>query len=148
MAKNSGKNKGSLADYTILIIDDDMWIQRLFSKYLKEWGFEPVSAFDPYEGLALAVKRLPLAIFLDIYLPDVPGDVILKMMRTIETTKDIPIFSVSANFDKALLKDTYQAGATDFLSKPVKQSKIYEVLKENLPEEIINSLGDKFKVIE
>jgi two-component system, NtrC family, sensor kinase len=139
----------SLSPYKVLIIDDDMWIQRIFSKYLVEWGFRPISAYDPYEGVAMAVKHQPLMIFLDIIMPDVQGEVLLKMLKAIDITSEIPINIISGNFSKELLSDTYKHGAVGFLSKPFSQLVIYNALRKHLPLEVINDLESKsFKIIE
>lgn len=138
----------SLSPHKILIIDDDMWIQRLFSKYLVEWGFRPLSAYNPYEGVAMAVKHQPLVIFLDIVMPEVQGEVLLKMLKAIEQTSEIPVFVISANFNKELLSETYKNGAAGFLSKPFSQTLIYNSLKKNLNDDVLADIENKFRVIE
>lgn len=147
--KNEQEVDEELSPYKILIIDDDMWIQRLFSKYLVEWGFRPLSAYDPYEGIAMAVKHQPLMIFLDVVMPDVQGEILLKMLKTIEQTSNIPVYVVSGNFNKELLTEMYKLGAMGFLSKPFSQKLIYDAIKKSLPEEITEKLEEtSFKLIE
>jgi len=147
--KNEQEVDEDISPYKILIIDDDMWIQRLFSKYLVEWGFRPLSAYDPYEGVAMAVKHQPLMIFLDVVMPDVQGEILLKMLKTIEQTSDIPVYVVSGNFNKELLAEMYKHGAMGFLSKPFSQKLIYDAIIKSLPIEITEKLQETtFKIIE
>ncbi len=139
--KSEKETESSRKSYDILVVDDDLWIQRIFSKYLVEWGLNPISAYTPYEAVALAVKRLPLVVFLDIVMPEVTGEIIMKMLKAIDKVKEIPIVVVSANFDKEILKETYRLGAADFLSKPVNKKLIFESLKKTLPKEVIEELS-------
>jgi len=149
MDEQAKKKEEKLSPHKILVIDDDMWIQRLFSKYLVEWGFRPLSAYDAYEGISLAVKMQPLVIFLDIVMPEVKGEVLLKMLKAIEVTSNIPVVIVSANFNKELLSETYKHGASGFLSKPFTQKLIYDNLKKLLPQDLVEELSKTtFKLID
>ncbi len=149
MDEQTPKKDEKLSPHKILVIDDDMWIQRLFSKYLVEWGFRPLSAYDAYEGLAIAIKMKPLVIFLDIVMPEVKGEILLKMLKTIELTSQIPVVIISANFNKELLSETYKHGASGFLSKPFTQKLIYDNLKNLLPNDLVEEMSKTtFKLID
>ena len=149
MDEQTAKKEEKLSPHKILVIDDDMWMQRLFSKYLVDWGFRPLSAYDAYEGIALAIKMHPLVIFLDIVMPEVKGEILLKMLKSIDLTADIPVVIVSANFDKDLLSETYKNGASGFLSKPFTQKLIYDSLKKQLSEDLVDELRKKsFKILD
>ncbi len=118
--------KDSDGNHPILLIDDDKWIHRVVCHYLKSWGFSPISAFDPIEGIAMAVKHRPLLILLDIVMPEVKGDVLLKMLKKIELTSNIPIIIISGNLNTEILGLTFRDGALDFISKPIKEDILYE----------------------
>lgn len=116
--------------YPILVIDDDQMIQTLFQKYLESWGFEVSSIYDPYEGVAEALKKRPLLIILDIYLPGLDGEKLLKLFRTIEFTSHVPIIIVSANLNMELLNSTHKKGASGFLSKPFTREELFVQIKK------------------
>lgn len=117
-----------------LIIDDDKWTRTLLLRFLKEFKIHSLEADNPYSGISLAFKEKPNIIFLDIYLPEINGDKILKILKELDVTKNIPVIMVSGNFNKELLHDTYTRGAAGFISKPFNR----EVVKEML-DKVFNS---------
>lgn len=118
--------KDSDGKFPVLLIDDDKWIHRVVCHYLKSWGFSALSAFDPIEGLAMAVKYRPILILLDIVMPEVKGDILLKMLKKIELTSNIPIIIISGNLNTEILGLTFRDGAHDFITKPIKEDILYE----------------------
>jgi len=111
-----------------LIIDDDKWTRTLLFRFLKEFKIQSIESDNPYTGISLAVKEKPDIIFLDIYLPEINGDKILKIFKELDITKDIPVVMVSGNFSKELLHDTYTRGAAGFISKPFNSLIVKEML--------------------
>ncbi len=52
--------------HSALIIDDDVWMQRIMLKNLKQYGFDEIyTASDGFNGIALAVEHIPSLIVLD-----------------------------------------------------------------------------------
>lgn len=143
------KKKNSLP---VLIVDDDKWIHRLVGQYLKSWGFSTTYAFDAVQGLAQACNSKPLLILLDIIMPDVKGDIVLKMLKSIETTKEVPIIIMSGNLNKELLGKTFRDGASSYISKPftmpVLFEKMYEAHGKDLFEDFTEKDAAKFKEFE
>ena len=127
----------------IIIIDDDMWTHRIFSKYLSEWGFNPISANNAFEGLNLSLKHRPQLIFLDLILPEMSGELLLKIFKNLDATSDIPIVIISGNFNKELLGGTYKSGACGFISKPFSQKIIYEAMKKCLKPNVYENMKEK-----
>lgn len=129
------KQKSNLI-FKVLVIDDDVHILKLFERYLQSMGFQVLKATNPFTGIALAVKHNPALILLDIYLPEVQGDVILKILKNIEITASIPIIIVSANLNKDLLNSTYSEGAGAFLSKPFTKEDLVRNVRKLLEHNI------------
>ncbi len=125
-------NQSNLA----LIIDDDKWITRILEKKLQILGFDVACAKDPYDGVAEAVKLTPKIIFLDIVIPEVSGEVLLKMLKRIDRTKNIPVVLISGNFEEDLVKKTHLEGAAEFISKPFEQEVIAEKLSKVFGDDI------------
>jgi len=118
---NSINGYESLANnrvFNVLVIDDDKMIQSVFRKFLESWKFNVYTTVDPFEGIALAIKKNPSFIILDIYLPELNGEKILKLLKKIDITANIPVIIVSGNLSRELLNSTYSEGAAGFLSKP------------------------------
>jgi PleD family two-component response regulator len=116
----------------ILIIDDDKWIHRIVGSLLKGWGFTPVSAFDPVDGLAQAIQNKPLIIILDIIMPMMNGDILLKVLKKLDNTNQIPTIIMSGAISREVFGQTLKSGASAFISKPISQEKLLEKIKESL----------------
>jgi CheY-like chemotaxis protein len=129
--------------YTILVIDDDKWIQRLLCRLLNSWGFSTLSAMDSIEGISMAIKHRPMLIFLDIVLPDIMGDVVLKLFKTLDLTSAIPVIMLSGNLNLELLANTFKDGASGFVSKPFNEEILIEKLNECLGPTNFNKIRDE-----
>ncbi len=116
----------------ILIIDDDKWIHRVVGNHLKRWGFNPISAYDPVDGITQAVNKKPLLIIIDIILPMFNGDVLLRILKNIEPTSKIPTLIMSGNISIEVFKKTLRDGALAFISKPISQEILLDKIKESL----------------
>jgi len=116
----------------VLIIDDDKWIHRIVSSLLKGWGFNPISAYDPIEGLAQAIQSQPLIIILDILMPMMNGDVLLKVLKKLDHTNQIPTIIMSGAISREIFGVALRDGASAFISKPISQEKLLEKIKESL----------------
>ena len=116
----------------VLIIDDDKWIHRIVSSCLKGWGFNPISAFDPVDGLAQAIQGQPLIIILDILMPMMNGDVLLKVLKKLDHTNQIPTIIMSGAISREIFGVALRDGASAFISKPISQDKLLEKIKESL----------------
>jgi two-component system, OmpR family, phosphate regulon response regulator OmpR len=99
----------------ILIIDDDMKLQKLLEDYLKSYGYE---VFHHEEGLGAceAIDRVnPEIILLDVMLPGMDG---IEVLREIRTSRNIPVIMLTAKGDEADRIVGLELGADDYLPKP------------------------------
>ena len=121
----------------ILVVDDDVWMQRILSKTLESFGFKTLLASNGFEGIALAVEYIPKMIILDILMPELNGHQTLKILKYIKRTKTIPVMMLSAISDTENLGLAVKAGVAGFISKPFTRATIFDKLvgvfgKENL----------------
>ncbi len=103
----------------ILVIDDRWQNCSVIMNFLEPLGFAVIQAENGQEGLDKAITLLPDLIITDIAMPVINGLDMTKQLRFHPTTKTIPIIVSSAsvfNFDRQQSRD---AGANDFLPKPV-----------------------------
>ncbi|OGU11674.1 MAG: hypothetical protein A2X61_05400 [Ignavibacteria bacterium GWB2_35_12] len=126
-----------MAEYRALIIDDDIWMQRILSKTLESYGFKTLLSANGIEGIALAVEYVPNLIILDILMPELSGQLTLKILKKIKMTKHIPILMVSAMSNTENLGLAVKAGVAGFISKPFTRATVFEKLitifgKDNL----------------
>jgi DNA-binding NtrC family response regulator len=116
-------------EYTALIIDDDVWMQRILSKTLMSYGFtKTLLASNAFEGIALAVENIPTIIVLDILMPELSGHLALKIIKHINLTKNIPVVMVSALSDTENLGLAVKSGTAGFISKPFTRSTVFDKL--------------------
>ena len=80
----------------VLLVDDDAEFTELIRYNLKQRGWEIVSAHTGLEGLRLARANLPDVILLDVMLPDLDGLSVCHILNSQPSTKDVPVFIMSA----------------------------------------------------
>lgn len=103
----------------ILIIDDDSETLRLIGMMLQRQGYQTVTANNGDEGVALAKHELPDLIILDIMMPEVNGYTVAKHLRAEPATSEIPILMFTAKSQVDDKVAGFEAGADDYLTKPV-----------------------------
>jgi two-component system, chemotaxis family, chemotaxis protein CheY len=118
-----------MAEYSVLIIDDDVWMQRILSKTLQSYGFKKaILASNGFDGIAKAADFRPSLIILDILMPELSGHLTLKVLKALKTVKDIPVIMVSALSDVENLGRAVKSGTAGFISKPFTRATVYEKL--------------------
>ncbi len=103
----------------ILIADDNLQNCELLDAYLADEQFEIAMAHDGQETLNKVATFQPDLILLDIMMPKLSGYEVCKRLRADKATKDIPILMVTALNELGDIERAVQAGADDFLTKPV-----------------------------
>ena len=101
---------------TVLAIDDDYAITELLSIILRSHGFDVITANNSEDGLRLIAEKSPNVITLDLMMPDING---WEMCEKIRAFSKIPILVLSAINDPAMVAKVLDAGADDFIVKPV-----------------------------
>jgi len=86
----------TLAQKTILVIEDDPWTRTITTALLAGEGFAVVEAKNGEEGLQQARAHAPDAILLDLALPTKSGLDVLRELKAERRTQDIPVIVVSA----------------------------------------------------
>jgi CheY-like chemotaxis protein/Tfp pilus assembly protein PilF len=102
----------------ILIVDDSATVRKLISSKLEKSGHEVVTAVDGVDALEKIKEFTPDLILLDIMMPQLDGYQVCKLIRTNESTKDVPIVMISGKdgfFDKVRGR---MAGTTGYITKP------------------------------
>jgi two-component system KDP operon response regulator KdpE len=113
----------------ILIIDDEPQIRKLLSINLESQSFKHVEAENGEIGLKLALSHNPDLILLDLGLPDISGQEVLKKLRT-WFQKPILILSVLDSEDEII--KALDNGANDYLTKPFRAGELMARIRSNL----------------
>jgi len=102
---------------TILFIEDEPTIQKTISRYLEEEGYEVKNALDGEIGLETAKKIRPDLILLDLILPKKDGFEVLKELKRDETTKNIPVITLTNLEEGENIEKVLSLGAAAYLIK-------------------------------
>lgn len=99
----------------VLLIDDDQKLLSLLERAFRFEGFEVESARNGDEGLAVAHRRLPDLVILDIGIPARNG---LEVCRDLRSDGDVPIVMLTARDDVLDKVRAFDLGADDYVTKP------------------------------
>lgn len=103
----------------LLIVDDDPRDVELIKAMLVADGFLFTSAASGSEALASIVEHRPDLVLLDVMMPDMDGHEVVRRIKADAATSNIPVIMVTALDDRKSRLSALDAGAEDFLSKPV-----------------------------
>ena len=104
---------------TVLVADDDPVMRLLMLEMLEGVGLEGIEAADGQEAVALAHARAPDLILLDVEMPRMDGFAACRAIRDLPNGAMVPIVMVTGGDDLEAVTNAYEAGATDFVSKPI-----------------------------
>jgi signal transduction histidine kinase/DNA-binding response OmpR family regulator len=110
---------------TVLVIDDDEEAREIVERILRKDGFDVVTASTGEEGLRLAHAVQPIAITLDVMMPDMDGWSVLRALKADPGLRDVPVVMLTMLDDKT---KGYALGATDYLVKPVDKKQLQAIL--------------------
>ena len=118
---------------TILYIEDNLSNVRLMRGVLRQRpAVELLHAPQGDTGLAMAVERRPQLVLLDLHLPDMPGEEVLRLLFENPATRGVPVVVVTADATPGLTRRLQAAGATAFLTKPLDIKRVLNLIDEVL----------------
>jgi len=103
----------------ILIADDNEQNRELLEAYLSDDGHEILMAADGQQTVEVAMEQLPDLVLLDIMMPKLSGYEVCQRLKADERTQRIPVLMVTALKEMGDIQKAVDAGADDFLTKPV-----------------------------
>jgi len=116
----------------ILVADDEPNILEFLTKALNKHGYDVRKASRGEEALDLIRQLRPELVIMDILMPGVDGVDVCKMMRADVEMADIPVVFLSALEPDRLHQVADEAGATDYLSKPVNLADLINMVGQYL----------------
>lgn len=114
----------------IFIIDDEDSIRDLLSQIIAAEGFSAKTFSNAKEALSSTHRSPPMAIFLDIRMPDMDGFQFLKELR--KSQPAVPVIVVTGYADSEIFRQSLHQRVSDFLSKPFTQAEVRGALKKVL----------------
>jgi putative two-component system response regulator len=109
---------------TVLIVDDEPANVKLLALLLRVDGYQTVSCQNGADALVMAQTRKPDIILLDIMMPGMDGFEVARELKSRSDTSCIPLIMVTALNDQASRLRALEAGAEEFLSKPIDRAEL------------------------
>ncbi len=106
----------------LLVIDDDIVIRTMLMKSLQKQGYDAIEASNGSEGVELFQQHRPDLVLLDVLMPVMNGFEACLEMRALDPERTVPIIMLTGLDDVASVDKSFDAGATDFISKPINWS--------------------------
>jgi diguanylate cyclase (GGDEF)-like protein len=110
---------------TILVVDDEIQNRKLLEALLRPEGYVTRSAASGEEALASIAQHAPDLILLDIMMPGMDGHQLAGILKADPATAGIPIIMVTALIDRDTRLAGLNAGAEEFLTKPVDRAELW-----------------------
>lgn len=102
----------------ILIVDDEADVLEVVEMLLASEGFDIITAENGLKALEVLETEIPDLVLLDIMMPELDGVEACKRMRKIPEMKSVPIVMFSAKLSPVDKKESFNAGADGFITKP------------------------------
>ncbi|OPX54847.1 PAS domain S-box-containing protein/diguanylate cyclase (GGDEF) domain-containing protein [Oceanospirillum multiglobuliferum] len=112
----------------ILLVDDDPVFLMMLAQFLNGHHYETANASCGIEALRLFQEFKPDAVLLDGDLPDLSGIDVCQMLKKLANGDTTPVIMVTAMNEEQFVDDAFQAGASDYITKPIH----WAVLKNRL----------------
>ncbi|MDX1673908.1 MAG: response regulator [Longimicrobiales bacterium] len=128
----TGPNDGGSPAARILLAEDHLDSREALCALLEAFGFEVIEAANGAEAIELARERPPDLVLMDIMMPEVDGFEATRKLRDFPETRDIPIITLTAM--EGAESEAIEAGADDFLAKPINSGQLLEKVRDWLAD--------------
>lgn len=108
----------------VLVVDDDERNRRLLRVLVESNGHRVIEAVDGDAALQMVTVTHPDVVLLDIMMPKIDGLEVCRRLKSDPVTAHIPILLVTALTEREIRIKGMEAGADDFISKPVDQQEV------------------------
>ena len=117
---------------TVMVVDDEPRVCRLFEKVLREEGYRTIAASSGREALALADEARPDLILLDVVMPGMDGVETLRELRRRGHAAVVVMLTAQGSLQTA--REAMLLGAYDYVTKPFNLEFLKAVLRAGLSE--------------
>lgn len=121
-----------VSDASVLIVDDNAQNRELLSAYLEELGCSVGFAADGAAALSAMEASVPDLVLLDVMMPRMSGFQVCEWMKSRAETRGVPVIVVTALNEVGDVERAVDAGADDFLTKPVNRLELVVRVKSLL----------------
>ncbi|MFN2266668.1 MAG: response regulator [Desulfonatronovibrio sp.] len=110
----------------VLVIDDEPSALKLFSMFLKAYGYKSFEAESGEEGLDIFKSENPEIVFTDIKMPGIDGLEVLRRIKSMVPRTEVVVITGHGDMDLAIR--ALNSDATDFINKPIKREELEKAL--------------------
>ena len=103
----------------LLLVDDDPLLRGMAVRTLRHAGFELVEADSGEQALSLVQAGTVDLVMLDVLMGGIDGFETCRQLRALPAGAEVPVLMLTGLADTASIDQAYQAGATDFITKPI-----------------------------
>ncbi|MES9869332.1 MAG: HD domain-containing phosphohydrolase [Sedimenticola sp.] len=123
LVQDNGPNLLDKKSRYVLIVDDQSTGRRILEQIVRtiDKGLRLASFADPREALEKSRQEVPDLILTDYRMPEMNGVEFIKRFRALPGCKDVPVVMITVVDDRSVRYEALNAGATDFLTRPVDQ---------------------------
>ena len=122
----------ALKEVRIIIVDDDARNRFALSSYLEGRGMEIHLLESGFQAIDFLEKNTADIILMDMMMPDMDGFETIQKIKSNSETEDIPIIAVTAQAMKGDREKCLQAGAADYISKPINMKQLVDSIEKLL----------------
>lgn len=123
-----------LSGFTLLVAEDSETNAYIASHHLQRCGAKILIAHDGLEAVSMAENQYVDAILMDVSMPGMDGLEASRRIRKMPDLEDLPIIALTAHVGEDNVRACYEAGMTDYLSKPLNRGRLFESLSEHLTQ--------------
>ena len=123
---------------SVLVVDDEPLTRNLLRLMLERAGFDILEAEDGLKALLSVSENKPDVIVLDVMMPHMDGLTVCEKLRSNPETAVLPIILLSARVNPEAVQEGMEAGADEYLSKPVSREELIRTIRsvlEGLPSQ-------------
>jgi len=105
------------ANVDVVIVEDQPDLAEIYKTRLELLGFKSVTAGDGLQALVAIEQHRPRLVLLDLMLPKLPGDQVLKIMRSTDWGEDVKVLIISNLNESEAPKGLHELGIEDYIVK-------------------------------
>jgi len=116
----------------ILIVDDEVQINKMLAIRLQANGYDTLSAFDGEQALEQAKVGNPDLVILDVMMPKLDGFEVCRRLKNDAALRNIPVLMLSVKVEEGARDWARVSGANDYLAKPFEAEVLLEKIRKLL----------------
>lgn len=116
----------------ILLVEDNEMNRDVMFRLLSRRGYQVVFAEDGEAAIDQAIQEKPDLVLMDISLPKIDGYEATRRLRELESSREIPIIALTAHAMTSDREKAFEAGCTDFETKPVEFPRLLAKIESHL----------------